>query len=114
MDFIDTSDDFTIKRGGRRAGAVVRFVYNGKQRHAIVLDPNWKDNMHAIQLEPLTPETLKKLLGEISKSDDYSSLKQKYMRSPYTQDRAYRTFTISKISNLQEVILTPIKVSKKR
>lgn len=114
MDYIDGSEDFKVKRGGRRTGAVVRFEYNGKKRHAIVLDPNWQDNMHAIQLEPLTPDSLKTLLQDISKNDNYDSLKNKYMRSPYTQDRAYRTFTIKKISNLQEVTLTPIKVSKKR
>jgi len=109
MEYIDTDKRFTTISGRRRVGAVVRFSYNGTSRMAIVLDPGYDNKMHAIQLDTLTAESLIDLLNDIQKSDTYESLRERFMRSPYSQDRAYRTFLITKISGLEEVVLVKSK-----
>lgn len=96
---------FGVRRPSKKTGAVVRFLYESKERYAIVLDPYHKGKMHAFNLELRSPEELKDLLDKLDKSDNYDAMYNKYLNSKYTEDRAYRTFLTNKITNLQEVYL---------
>lgn len=100
---------FGVRRPSKKTGAVVRFLYESKERYAIVLDPYHKGKMHAFNLELRSPEELKELLNELDKNDNYDVMYNKYLNSKYTEDRSYRTFLTNKISNLQEVYLKKSK-----
>ena len=85
---------------------IVRFQYEGEIKHAIVLDVKYEGKMHAIKLDDnLSATNLKRLLKEIDGNDNYDILVNRYMNAPYTPDRAYRTYIINKMKNVQRIYL---------
>lgn len=110
MDFIDSykglfgTRRFT-SRSKLKPGTVVQFTYDGEQKYALVLDPDWEDKMHALSLKTLSPDGLKDLLAEVKDLDSRDEVYTKYKSSQYTESRPYRTYVISKIKALREIYL---------
>lgn len=109
MRYLGTSKTFEVKSASinrRDVGMVVRFMYEGELKHAIILDVAYEGKMHAIKLyDDLSATNLKKLLTEIDGNNSYDGLVSRYMNAPYTPDRAYRTYIIKKMKNVQRVFL---------
>jgi len=109
MRYVDSSKTFGVKLANitrRSPGMVVRFMYEGEMKHAIILDTSYEGKMHAIKLDDnLSERLLKDLLTQVSGTDDYDLLVNRYMNAPYTPDRAYRTYIISKMRNVQRIFL---------
>lgn len=90
----------------RSAGMVVRFMYDGEMKHAIILDAKYEGKMHAIKLDDnLSESDLERLLSGIGEGDDYDRLVSSYMSSPFTLDRAYRTYIINKMRSVERIFL---------
>lgn len=107
MRYLDSSKTFEVKSAGinrRDVGMVVRFSYEGELKHAIILDVKYEGKMHAIKLyDDLSATNLKKLLKELDGNDNYDALVSRYMNAPYTPDRAYRTYIVNKMKNVQRI-----------
>lgn len=88
-----------------RPGTVVQFTYDGEQKYALILDPEWEGKMHALSLKSLSPDGLRTLLKEVKTLDTKEEIYSRYKNSQYTELRPYRTYTISKISSLREIYL---------
>lgn len=114
MDFIESYKDmFGVRKFTSntklKPGSVVQFTYDGEQKYAVVLNPNWQGRMHALSLKSLSASTLQNLLNEIVYETDPDALYAKYKSSTYTENRPYRTYTITKIKSLREIYLKPIE-----
>jgi len=114
MDFVDAYKDlFGTRRFTSRSkltpGMVVQFTYEGEQKYALVLDPEWEGKMHALSLKSLSPDGLKNLLVEVKKLDSKEEVYSRYKSSQYTESRPYRTYVIKKISTLREIYLKETK-----
>lgn len=109
MRYLGTSKTFDVKNANinrRDVGMVIRFLYEGELKHAIILDVMFEGKMHAIKLyDDLSATNLKRLLQEIDENDTYDILVNRYMNAPYTPDRAYRTYIIKKMRNVQRISL---------
>lgn len=109
MKYLGTNKTFHVKNANinrRDVGMVVRFLYEGELKHAIILDVKYEGKMHAIKLyDDLSATNLKRLLLEIDGNDNYDILVSRYMNAPYTPDRAYRTYIIKKMKNVQRISL---------
>lgn len=92
-------------RGDLQPGKVVQFTYNGEQKYAIVLNPNWKDKMHAISLKALTPSTFIEIQKIINGEQDGQKIYDSFKSSTLVDDRPYRTYLLSKISTLREIFI---------
>lgn len=109
MKYVDSSKTFGVKSASinrRDVGMIVRFLYEGEVKHAIVLDVAYEGKMHAIKLDDkLSARLLKNLLNEVKDETNYDALLARYMNAPYTPDRAYRTYIIKKMRNVQQIFL---------
>jgi len=110
MNFIDAYKDlFGTRRFTSRSaitpGTVVQFTYDGEQKYALVLDPEWNGKMHALSLKTLSVDGLKSLLDEVKTMTSREEIYAKYKESQYTEDRPYRTYTISKMSAIRQIYL---------
>lgn len=92
-----------------REGDVIAFTYDGKQRAAFVLNPNYENKVHCLAMERIPRRVL---LGEIIsfmdiKLDGGIGPKQFYDANvgttPVREYDAYRTFIISKMQNIRKV-----------
>lgn len=114
MDFIDSYKElFGIRqftsRGKLTPGTVIQFTYDGEQKYALVLDPEWEGKIHALSLKTLSPDGLQNLLKELKGSRSRDEVYSKYKRSQYTESRPYRTYIVKKISALREIYLKETK-----
>jgi hypothetical protein len=92
-------------------GTVVQFTYDGEQKYAVVLDPEWQKKMHALSLRNLSVEQLQNLLGEIKDITSRDELYAKYKSSQYTELRSYRTYSIEKVKTLREIYLKDVSIA---
>lgn len=86
-------------------GAVIQFSYDGEQKYALVLDPEWQQKMHALSLKDLSSDGLKNLLNEVKNLKSREEIYDKYKNSQYTELRSYRTYSIKKIRALRLIYL---------
>lgn len=117
MDFIESYKDmFGVRKFTSntklKPGSVVQFTYDSEQKYAVVLDPDWQGKMHALSLKSLSPNNLQDLLSEVVYETNPDTLYSKYKSSVYTENRPYRTYTITKIKSLREIYLKPLKKEK--
>lgn len=90
-------------------GSVIQFMYDGKQKTAIVLNPEWNGKLHALRLREIQMQTMQRLLESIRPDREEKLVLAKYKESRYVKDRPYRTYIIDKISNVRKVELAPAK-----
>jgi hypothetical protein len=86
-------------------GTVIQFTYDGDQKYALVLDPDWEKKMHALSLRDLSVTQLQNLLSEVKDIDSREEVYAKYKSSQYTELRPYRTYNIEKIKTLRQIYL---------
>jgi hypothetical protein len=92
-------------------GAVIQFTYDGEQKYALVLDPEWQNKLHAISLKNLSTDQLKSLLGDLKKVSSREEVYANYKSSQYTELRSYRTYSIEKIKTLREIYLKDVSTT---
>ena len=112
MTFIDSYKDIFgtrrfMSRGAITPGTVVQFTYDGEQKYALVLDPEWNGKLHGLSLKTLSVDGMKTLLEEVKTMTSREEVYAKYKSSQYTEDRPYRTYTVSKMSAVREIFLKP-------
>lgn len=109
MNYVDSDLNFVVKAANvnrRDVGMVIRFLYEGDTKHAIILDVSYEGKMHAIKLyDDLSARNLTKLLKELKDGESYDALVSRYMNAPYTPDRAYRTYLLKKMKGVQRISL---------
>jgi len=86
-------------------GTVVQFTYDGEEKYAVVLDPEWDNKMHALSLRDISADQLKTLLSELQGLTTREEVYETYKSSSYTNTRPYRTYLISKIKSLRQIYL---------
>lgn len=94
-----------VSRTKLNTGAVVQFTYDGEEKYAVVLDPEWNGKMHALSLRELSSDQLKNLLSELKGIVDREEIYDKYKSSSYTETRPYRTYLINKMKSLRQIYL---------
>lgn len=90
-------------------GKVVQFTYDGEQKTALVLNPEWQGKMHALSLKSINLNDVQEIIEVIKGITDSDVMYDALRNSKYVVDRPYRTYLLSKISALREVY---IKISK--
>lgn len=96
-----------ISRSALTPGMVIQFTYDGEQKYAIVLDPNWKDKLHGLSLKDFEAANLTDMSKMIGDLTDGTKIYEKFKNSVYVADRPYRTYLLSKITSLRQVNLKP-------
>lgn len=118
MNYLDFPNDkfeikFSATSDALASGEIIRFMYDGEAKSALVLVGNWKGKMHALSLrEELSEHSLRTLLRELAtNTSDAIGLRSTYEDSRFTKQKSYRTYTPSKISELKTIKLAPPKPS---
>jgi hypothetical protein len=86
-------------------GMVIQFTYDGAQRHAIVLNPDFGGKLHAISIAHIGPLKFIDLLRDIHGMDDPMQIHEKITNSQYVENRPYRTFLHRKMHNIRNIHL---------
>lgn len=84
-------------------GKVVQFTYEGEQKTALVLNPNWKGKMHALSLKVVDLNNIQELMNSVKSNTNPDIIYEQFKNSKYVADRPYRTYLLNKISSLREV-----------
>ncbi len=106
-------DDYREQLGVRRfisqrslmPGKVVQFTYDGDQKYALVLNPEWEGKMHALSLQTFTPDSLQEMFDLTEGETDERIIYDKFKTSNYVEERPYRTYLLSKMTALREVYI---------
>lgn len=106
-------DDYSNQLGVRRfisqrslmPGKVVQFTYDGDQKYALVLNPEWEGKMHALSLQMFTPDSLQEMFDLTEGETDERIIYDKFKTSNYVEERPYRTYLLSKMTALREVYI---------
>jgi len=106
-------DDYREQLGVRRfisqrslmPGMVVQFTYDGDQKYALVLNPEWEGKMHALSLQTFTPDSLQEMFDLTEGETDERIIYDKLKTSNYVEERPYRTYLLSKMTALREVYI---------
>ncbi len=106
-------DDYSNQLGVRRfisqrslmPGKVVQFTYDGDQKYALVLNPEWEGKMHALSLQTFTPDSLQEMFDLTEGETDERIIYDKFKTSNYVEERPYRTYLLSKMTALREVYI---------
>lgn len=94
-----------VSKGNLIPGKVIQFTYDGEQKYALVLNPEWEGKLHALSLRDINLSKfieIRKLVGD---DTDGQRLYSKFRNSPLLVDRPYRTYLLSKVSTLREVYI---------
>jgi len=114
MRYVDINPDiFYVEPVGSvyevEVGSVIQFMYDGRQKTVIVLNPEWNGKLHALRLREIQIQTMQRLLESIRPDREEKLVLNKYKESRYVKDRPYRTYIIDKISSVRKVELAPDK-----
>ncbi len=94
-----------VSKGDLTPGKVIQFTYDGEQKYALVLNPEWQGKLHALSLKDIDISKfigIRKLVGS---DTDGELLYSKFRGSTFVADRPYRTYLLSKVSTLREVFV---------
>jgi len=110
MDFIDSHKELFgtrrfVSRSKLVVGMFIQFTYDGEQKYAVVLNPDWQGKLHAFSVKTLTPSDLTELLTELKGITDPTIMYEHYKLSRFVGERPYRTYLISKMQALREIYL---------
>lgn len=87
------------------AGKIVQFTYEGEQKYALVLNPNWQGKMHALSLPALNETTLDEIFKLTDGINDPDAIYSKFKTSRFVSDRPYRTYLLNKVSTMREIYI---------
>jgi len=94
-----------VSRRDLTPGKVVQFTYDGEQKYAMVLNPDWEGKMHALSLQTFTPDSLQEMFELTKGESDERIIYDKFKNSAFVGERPYRTYLLSKVSTLREVYI---------
>lgn len=94
-----------VSKGDLTPGKVIQFTYDGEQKYALVLNPEWRGKLHALSLKDIDLSKFVQIRKLVGKETDGALLYSKFRGSPFVADRPYRTYLLSKISTLREVFV---------
>lgn len=101
-----------ISRRNLTPGKVIQFTYDGEQKHAVVLDPEWNGKMHALSLKSVNLTSLSEIFKLIEDATDGRIIYSKLKTSRFIENRPYRTYLLKKVSALREVYVRKIPINK--
>lgn len=94
-----------ISRRDLTSGKVIQFTYDGEQKYALVLNPDWEDKLHALSLKDITLSKFIEIRKLVGSDTDGQLLYSKFRNSSLLAERPYRTYLLSKVSALREVFV---------
>ena len=86
-------------------GKVIQFTYDGEQKYALVLNPEWEGKLHALSIKDVNISKFIEIRKLVGKDTDSQLLYNKFRNSSLLMDRPYRTYLLSKVSTLREVFI---------
>ena len=92
-----------VSRRNLSAGKVIQFTYDGEQKYALVLNPEWQGKLHALSLRDIDISKFIRIRQLVGEETDGETLYSKFRTSTLVADRPYRTYLLSKVSALREV-----------
>ena len=97
-----------VSRRGLVPGKVIQFTYDGVQKYAMVLNPDWEGKLHALSLQTFTPGSLQEMFALTEGESDERIIYDKFKHSAFVGERPYRTYLLSKVTTLREVYIKKI------
>jgi hypothetical protein len=94
-----------ISKADLTPGKVIQFTYDGEQKYALVLNPEWEGKLHALSIKDINLSKLIEIRKLIGSETDGQVLYSKFRNSNLVADRPYRTYLLSKVSTLREVFV---------
>ncbi len=94
-----------VSKGDLTPGKVIQFTYDGEQKYALVLNPEWEGKLHALSIKDVTLSKFIEIRKLVGSDTDGQLLYSKFRNSSLVADRPYRTYLLSKISTLREVFV---------
>jgi len=92
-----------VSRRNLSAGKVIQFTYDGEQKYALVLNPEWQGKLHDLSLRDIDISKIVRIRQLVGEETDGETLYSKFRTSTLVADRPYRTYLLSKVSALREV-----------
>jgi hypothetical protein len=94
-----------VSRRDLTPGKVIQFTYDGEQKYALVLNPEWEGKLHALSIKDVNLSKFIEIRKLVDKDTDGQVLYSKFRNSSLLMDRPYRTYLLSKVSTLREVFI---------
>ena len=94
-----------VSKGDLTSGKVIQFTYDGEQKYALVLNPEWQGKLHALSLKDIDLSKFVQIRKLVGKETDGELLYSKFRKSTFVADRPYRTYLLSKVSTIREVFV---------
>jgi hypothetical protein len=94
-----------VSKGDLTSGKVIQFTYDGEQKYALVLNPDWQGTLHALSLKDIDLSKFVQIRKLVGKETDGELLYSKFRESTFVANRPYRTYLLSKVSTLREVFV---------
>jgi hypothetical protein len=110
--FMQPSDD-KIKVTDVWPGDVIKFNYDGKERTAFVVHPNWNEKLHALSLKSIDHTTLVNgVMKKFTLTTPPETFYKQYLKPVISNTDSYRTYNLNKITRIRKMDYS-IKSSKK-
>jgi hypothetical protein len=94
-----------VSRKDLTPGKVIQFTYDGEQKYALVLNPEWEGKLHALSIKDVNLSKFIEIRKLVGSDSDSQLLYSKFRNSSLVADRPYRTYLLSKVSTLREVFV---------
>jgi len=94
-----------VSRKDLTPGKVIQFTYDGEQKYALVLNPEWDGKLHGLSIKDINLSKFIDIRKLVGSDTDGQVLYSKFKTSGLLTDRPYRTYLLSKVSALREVFV---------
>ena len=94
-----------ISRKNLTPGKVIQFTYDGEQKYALVLNPDWQGKLHGLSLKEVDLSKFIQIRDLVGSETNGEELYIQFKNSNFVVDRPYRTYLLSKMSALREVFV---------
>ncbi len=94
-----------VSRRDLKPGKVIQFTYDGEQKYALVLNPEWEGKLHALSIRDVNVSKFIEIRKLVGNDTDGQLLYNRFRNSTLLTDRPYRTYLLSKVSTLREIFV---------
>ena len=94
-----------VSRKDLTPGKVIQFTYDGEQKYALVLNPEWEGKLHALSIRDVNVSKFIEIRKLVGSDTDGQLLYNRFRNSTLLTDRPYRTYLLSKVSTLREIFV---------
>jgi hypothetical protein len=94
-----------VSRRDLKPGKVIQFTYDGEQKYALVLNPEWEGKLHALSIRDVNVSKFIEIRKLVGSDTDGQLLYNRFRNSTLLTDRPYRTYLLSKVSTLREIFV---------